>query len=316
MKLKHEQIQVQYFNISNELASRIVALSAGTAIGTIIGSTIHQLIEAARLFVDDTSKKNTIEQFQNEMFKRLEKIRPGGILVGVKGNDMTALGLFISKLFIAADWKVRQGNGSGVPAEQGICFMFALEDSDWFSEEPSTTLGILVSKFGFKAIGNARTMGPINDPPRIVIPERRVIPPKAFRDRAGAFILLLQMTGSIRADNHIGGIAGFSISALSSNDVAFGSWLCENHSAGHPGARLIRRECRSRLKDSSRLPVRFLCCALTTASSVFAQPRLWAAVGRRAPSVRSNFSTGYHGKRPLACSFVQCSRVLKHAISD
>ena len=38
---------------------------------------------------------------------------------------------------------------------------------------------------------------------------------------------------------------------------------------GSSGARLIRRECGSRMKNSPRPQVRFCCCALTTASNVF-----------------------------------------------
>ena len=60
--------------------------------------------------------------------------------------------------------------------------------------------------------------------------------------------------------------------------VGLGSWLCGNHSAGRSGARLIRIECRSRIKDSPRPQVRFFSCARTTASPVFTQPGSWAAV--------------------------------------
>jgi hypothetical protein len=36
------------------------------------------------------------------------------------------------------------------------------------------------------------------------------------------------------------------------NDVGFGSWLCENHSAARSRARLIRIECPSRMKQSPK----------------------------------------------------------------
>jgi hypothetical protein len=49
----------------------------------------------------------------------------------------------------------------------------------------------------------------------------------------------------------------------------FGSWLCENQPAGRSGARLIRDKRRSRMNESPIAHVRFFCCAMTTASSVF-----------------------------------------------
>jgi hypothetical protein len=60
---------------------------------------------------------------------------------------------------------------------------------------------------------------------------------------------------------------------LRASNASFCPRPCENHSAGHLGARLIQTERRPRIKDSPRMRLRFYCCARTTASSVFTQPR-------------------------------------------
>ena len=52
------------------------------------------------------------------------------------------------------------------------------------------------------------------------------------------------------------------------------------------GARLIRADCQSRMKDSPKLQVRFLCCALTTIRSVFTQSGSFATKTRCPPHVR------------------------------
>jgi hypothetical protein len=49
--------------------------------------------------------------------------------------------------------------------------------------------------------------------------------------------------------------------------------LCENHFAGHLGARLIQAVRCARIKDSPKLRFRFYCCVLTTGSCVFTQVR-------------------------------------------
>jgi len=85
---------------------------------------------------------------------RLAKVYRGGIIMCIKGNDMKPLGLFITRLFMEAGWKVRQGNDSQVPWETGICILYYLEGKEideWLALEPKTTIGILVTKLGFSA---------------------------------------------------------------------------------------------------------------------------------------------------------------------
>ena len=55
-------------------------------------------------------------------------------------------------------------------------------------------------------------------------------------------------------------------------DGGFGSWLCENSSPSHSGARLIQAAPRSRTKESLGAQVGFYCCWLTRVCSVFTQP--------------------------------------------
>jgi hypothetical protein len=81
------------------------------------------------------------------------------------------------------------------------------------------------------------------------------------------------------------------------------SWPPENHSMGRLGKRLIQTGCRSRMKDLPRSPVRFVCCAVTTASSVFTQPGSNSVI-----AVMSAARPLFHRKRKSICDLAMSQK--------
>src|SRR5271168_1668318 len=65
-------------------------------------------------------------------------------------------------------------------------------------------------------------------------------------------------------------VSAFSSTVLNGR---FGARLCENHFVRYLRARLIQTACRTRIKDTPRLRLRFCCCVLTMGPNVFTQPR-------------------------------------------